>query len=110
MNKTAMEWIDSFLAKLRNERNYSPHTLKSYCRDLNSLTAYCDKQQITDWNQVDDQHIRLLVSQRHRQGLSGASLQHLLSTFRSFFKYLLKPYIIGFLRSLLCPFDSHNFP
>ncbi len=89
MNKTAMEWIDSFLAKLRNERNYSPHTLKSYCRDLNSLTAYCDKQQITDWDQVNDQHIRLLVSQRHRQGLSGASLQHLLSSFRSFFKYLL---------------------
>lgn len=84
-----MKWIDSFLAKLRNERNYSPHTLKSYSRDLQSLIAYCDKQEITQWSDIDDQAIRLLISQRHRQGLGGASLQRMLSTFRSFFKYLL---------------------
>lgn len=89
MNDAAMKWVDSFLAKLRNQRNYSPHTLKSYSRDLGSLIAYCDKQNITRWSDVDDQHIRSLVNQRHRQGLGGASLQHLLSTFRSFFKYLL---------------------
>lgn len=84
-----MKWIDSFLAKLRNERNYSIHTLKSYTRDLQSLTAFCDEQNITDWTSVDDQHIRSLISKRHRQGLGGASLQRMLSTFRSFFKYLL---------------------
>ncbi len=84
-----MKWIDSFLAKLRNERNYSSHTLKSYSRDLQSLIAFCDEQNITEWTDVDDQHIRSLISKRHRQGLSGASLQRLLSTLRSFFKYLL---------------------
>ncbi|MCK4864066.1 MAG: tyrosine recombinase XerC [Gammaproteobacteria bacterium] len=89
MNDSAMKWIDSFLAKLRNERNYSPHTLKSYTRDLQSLIAFCDEQNITEWIDVDDQHIRSLISKRHRQGLGGASLQRLLSTFRSFFKYLL---------------------
>ncbi|GMR16524.1 MAG: tyrosine recombinase XerC [Gammaproteobacteria bacterium] len=89
MNGAAMKWIDSFLAKLRDQRNYSPHTLKSYSRDLKSLIVYCDKQKITQWKDVNDQHIRSLITQRHRQGLGGASLQHLLSTFRSFFKYLL---------------------
>jgi integrase/recombinase XerC len=89
MNNVAMEWIPSFLAKLRNERNYSPHTLKSYSRDLKSLTTYCEQQEIKKWSDVDDQLIRLLISKRHRQGLSGASLQRLLSTLRSFFKYLL---------------------
>jgi integrase/recombinase XerC len=89
MNNAAMKWIDSFLAKLRNQRNYSPHTLDSYSRDLKSLIAYCDKEEITQWADVDDQHIRLLISKRHRQGLGGASLQRMLSTFRSFFKYLL---------------------
>ncbi len=84
-----MKWIDSFLAKLRNERNYSPHTLSSYSRDLKSLTAYCEQQEIERWIDIDDQHIRSLISKRHRQGLGGASLQHLLSTFRSFFKFLL---------------------
>lgn len=89
MNDAAMKWVDSFLAKLRDQRNYSPHTLKSYARDLKSLVSYCDKQKIKQWTDVDDQHIRSLLTQRHRQGLGGASLQHLLSTFRSFFKYLL---------------------
>lgn len=89
MNDAAMKWIESFLAKLRTEKNYSPHTLKSYSRDLESLIAYCDKQEITQWADIDDQAIRLLISQRHRQGLGGTSLQRMLSTFRSFFKYLL---------------------
>ena len=89
MNDAATKWIDSFLAKLHDERNYSLHTLKSYSRDLKSLLAYCEQQNITHWHDVDDQHIRLLISQRHRQGLGGASLQRMLSTFRSFFKYLL---------------------
>jgi len=94
MNESAMKWINSFLAKLRNERNYSPHTLKSYSRDLNSLIVYCDEEEITQWSDIDDQHIRTLISKKHRQGLSGASLQRLLSTFRSFFKYLLVENII----------------
>lgn len=84
-----MKWINSFLAKLRNERNYSPHTLKSYSRDLDSLITYCDQQKIAQWTDVDDQDIRSLISKRYRQGLGGASLQRMLSTFRSFFKFLL---------------------
>ena len=89
MNEVAMKWIDSFLAKLRDERNYSSHTLKNYSRDLKSLVSYCEQHEITQWSALDDQHIRSLISQRHRQGLGGASLQRLLSTFRSFFKYLM---------------------
>lgn len=89
MNDAAMKWINSFLAKLRNERNYSLHTLKSYSRDLKSLIAYCDEQKIIQWSDVDDQNIRSHISKRHRQGLGGSSLQRMLSTFRSFFKYLL---------------------
>ena len=89
MNNTATKWIDSFLAKLRDERNYSPHTLKNYSRDLKSLLAYCEQQNISHWYDLEEQHIRSLISQRHRQGLGGASLQRVLSTFRSFFKYLL---------------------
>lgn len=89
MNYAAMKWIDSFLAKLRTEKNYSPHTLKSYSRDLESLITYCEQQEISHWSDIDDQAIRSLISQRHRQGLAGKSLQRMLSSFRSFFKYLL---------------------
>lgn len=89
MNNEAKKWIDSFLAKLRNERNYSPHTLKSYSRDLKSLLSFYEQQNVPQWAEITEQHIRTLISQRHRQGLGGASLQRMLSSFRSFFKYLL---------------------
>ena len=89
MNDPEMESINLFLSKCRDERNYSLNTLKNYSRDLKSLFAYCEQQNILCWSDVNEEHIRLLVSQRHRQGLAGASLQRLLSTFRSFFKYLL---------------------
>ncbi len=94
MNDSALKRIDSFLAKLRNERNYSPHTLKSYSRDLTSLITYCDEKKILAWTDIDDQDIRSLISKRHRQGLGGKSLQRMLSSFRSFFKYLLIENII----------------
>ena len=89
MNKSALKWIDSFLAKLSQEKNYSTNTLKNYSHDLKSLIAYCVQQNINQWSEIKDQNIRSLISQRHRQGLSGASLQRVLSTFRSFFKYLM---------------------
>ena len=89
-----MNLMPSFLTKLRDERNYSPHTIKNYSRDLKVLVAYCDAHGISQWLDVNDEQIRSIVSQRHRQGLGGASLQRLLSTFRSFFKYLLIENII----------------
>jgi integrase/recombinase XerC len=89
MNESAKKWIEKFLAKLRHERNYSAHTIKNYSRDLQFLLEYCEQCKFNDWSQLDDQAIRLLISARHRQGLGGASLQRMLSTFRSFFKFLL---------------------
>lgn len=89
MNESARKWIESFLAKLRNERNYSSHTLSNYSRDLQTLVLYCEQKALTDWSSISDEHIRLFISMRHRQGLGGASLQRLLSSLRSFFKYLL---------------------
>ena len=89
MNESALKWIDSFLAKLSQEKNYSENTLKNYSRDLKSLIVYCKQQDIVGWSEIKDKNIRSLISQRHRQGLGGSSLQRLLSTFRSFFKYLM---------------------
>lgn len=94
MNDPAMESVKTFLSKLRGERNYAINTIKNYTRDLNELVAYCQQHEIRQWAEVDEQAIRNLVTQRFRQGLSGASLQRLLSTLRSFFKYLLVENII----------------
>ena len=90
MSPDALQALHQFLDKLRNERQLSPHTLKNYRRDLQQLIRFCDNQQQQDWHQLDSQHIRQYVAQRHRQGLSAKSLQRELSAFRSFFDFLIR--------------------
>jgi integrase/recombinase XerC len=83
-------WIERFLAHLRDERRLSRHTLSNYRRDLARLCAECRRRGLCRWDAVAAQEVRLLVTTRHRQGVSGKTLQRELSAIRSFFRYLLR--------------------
>lgn len=95
MNDIALAWVEKFFAKLRNQRRLSPHTLKGYQHNLNNLIGYCVRENISDWTEIDDHHIRSYISLRHRKGLSGRSLQRELSSFRTFFNFLLSESVIS---------------
>jgi integrase/recombinase XerC len=82
--------IEQYLASLRNERQLSPHTASNYGRDLASLLDYCQSQGITDWNQVDSQHMRMFAAREHRRGLGPRSIQRRLSACRGLFRHLLR--------------------
>jgi integrase/recombinase XerC len=82
------ESATEFLTYLRDVRQLSPHTLSNYQRDLISLQNYCQahgKRSAADLVEAD---IRAWVSQMHRRGLSGSSIQRSLSAARSFYNYL----------------------
>jgi integrase/recombinase XerC len=96
MLPAALECLQRFQTRLRTERRLSPHTLKNYQRDLDHLCRFCDQQSIDDWSAIDEQHVRQYVSQRHRQGLSGKSLQRELSAFRTFFRFLITEGLIKY--------------
>ena len=88
MHPDAHTQLTAFLNKLKHERGYSPQTIKNYRRDLQKLTEYCQAREIEHWKQLDQGIIRHYIAARHRQGLSGRSLQRELSACRSFFNYL----------------------
>ena len=90
LSKKAQDLLSAFLDHLSNERRVSPLTVKHYRRDLETLGAWCAEQGVRDWERLDTQHIRAFVAARHRQGLSGRSIQRLLSAIRSFFRFLLR--------------------
>ena len=96
MQAAALECLHRFQIKLRTERRLSPHTLKNYQRDLEQLHRFCEQHAVEDWSGLSESHIRQYVSQRHRQGLSGKSLQRELSAFRTFFRFLLTEGVIQF--------------
>jgi len=92
--------IDEFLDSLV-QRRYSSLTVKHYRRDLDAFYTWCQDlpailpagsssvQAIENWRQVNEHHVRVFIARQHLAGLSGRSLQRLLSSLRSFFLYML---------------------
>ena len=81
----------SFVAHLKFEKNYSPHTVESYSRDLDQflqhLTAGRSDREI-DPSDLDHITIREFLSRLTRAGNRKATVARKLSVLRSFFRYL----------------------
>jgi len=88
-------WITRFINHLRYERNLTPHTLSSYHRDLKRIAQWSLEQALTDWVALTQHQIRAYISQRHRQGISGKSLQRELSAIRSLYHFLMREGVTG---------------
>ncbi|MBQ0744579.1 MAG: tyrosine recombinase XerC [Pseudomonas sp.] len=82
--------LDAFYRYLRNERQLSPRTLEAYRHDLEGLRDFLVERKIDRWQALDSPQLRLFVAQRHQAGLSGRSLQRLLSAVRSLYSYLIR--------------------
>ncbi|MEE9396755.1 MAG: tyrosine recombinase XerC [Methylococcales bacterium] len=95
MDKKAKQQQQRFLDHLRFERRLSAHTVKSYTRDLDYLWDYLANENVQDWQDVREHHIRTHITNRHRAGLGSKSLQRELSAIRSFFRFLCKYKITG---------------
>jgi integrase/recombinase XerC len=80
--------VTGFLSHLSDERQLSIHTVSGYRRDLTALYEYLDGENLNDWTEVATHHLRAFISQEHRQGKSGRTLQRRLSAIRTFYNYL----------------------
>ncbi len=83
-------WLDRFLRHLERERRLSPHTIAGYRRDLERVAVWCRQQEISDWRALRGRQVRHYVAERHRQGISGKSLQRELSALRGLYRYLMR--------------------
>ena len=90
MHDDDKQLLSDFLAQQTIEKRASQYTVKSYKRDLNCLSNYCESKSISLWTDLKQTDIRSYMASRHRQGLSSTSLQRELSAIRSFFNFLLK--------------------
>ena len=76
--------IRSFLEYLEVQRNYSPHTISNYQRELTRFSELCG----TDYTTLKPHDLTHFVGHLHSKGLAPASIQRALSAVRSFFGYL----------------------
>ena len=84
-------WIESFLAYLRLERNYSEKTVVSYGIDLREFEGYFKEADAElDFTTVDADVVRNWVMHLMDEGRAATSVNRKLSTLRSFYRFLLK--------------------
>lgn len=79
--------VTAFLKHLESERRLSAHTVTNYQRDLKEARRVLGQQ---DWTGVTVHDIRSLVASLHRQGKGGKTIARLLSTLRTFYRYLMR--------------------
>ena len=85
------ELVDLFLSHLKYEKNYSPHTIKHYSRDLAEFIDYLaagKSERIIRLGQIDHITVRDFLSHLHQRGNQKSSIARKLSALRSFFRYL----------------------
>jgi integrase/recombinase XerC len=90
MNDAAQDWIKRFQTHLHSERRLSSHTSAAYAHDLSEFVAWCNKQGLEHWHELDSQHLRGFAASEHRRGIGPRSIQRRLSSLRTFFNYLIR--------------------
>ncbi len=78
----------TFLDYLSVEKGLSHNTIQSYSRDLNKLFLFLRKEQIP-WNRVQESDLVKFIHHMSRSGLSARSLARLISTLKSFYRFLI---------------------
>ena len=81
------QYLQGYLAWLRNEKQYSALTAENYARDLRHLFELAADTPLAN---LKSHHIRRFIAQLHSKGLGGRSLARMLSAWRGFFTYLMR--------------------
>jgi len=90
MSFASAQQLGEFLRHLRGERRLSAHTIAAYGSDLAQLFQFCRRLGVESWDALSSAQLRAFVAERHHHGLSGRSLQRVLSAVRAFYRYLLR--------------------
>ncbi|HYW02632.1 MAG TPA: tyrosine recombinase XerC [Gammaproteobacteria bacterium] len=112
MTDAAGEQLEAFLAYLHGVRRLSQRTIDAYRRDLSGVLRYIRERGPNDWAAMTVHDVRGVVAHHHRRGLSGRSLQRLLSALRTLFAYLMREGLAGYdpAAGVRAPKHARNLP
>ncbi len=82
------QYLKKYLLYLKNELNYSDHTIRNYHTDLIFFIEFLKKKEMIDINNIDYPFIRLYLNELYEKNYQPKTINRHLSAIRSFFKYL----------------------
>jgi len=94
--KSLQKPVDQYLNHLASQRGLSPVTITNYQRNLAEFIKLLIERQITQWTDLDSDHVRLLVKQLNQNGIKARSIATKLSALRSFLEYLVQNEVLTF--------------
>jgi len=94
--KSLQNPIDKYLNHLASQRGLSPVTIKNYQRNLAEFIKLLADKQVTEWAQLESDHVRLMVKQLNQNGIKARSIATKLSALRSFLEYLVQNEVLTF--------------
>lgn len=79
--------LKEFETYLEAERNYSPNTVRAYRKDIGVFLEYAREKKL-DISALERRQVRAFITLQ-REGLSAVSIGRMLSSIRSFFRFLI---------------------
>jgi integrase/recombinase XerC len=101
----AADVVGSYLSRLTDQRDLSPHTTDAYRRDLRQFFDYCDRQGIDDPGNVERRHCRRYLAFLDTRGYSRRSMSRKASAVRAFYSDAVKRGVVD-----VNPFDGVTRP
>ncbi|MGD1946101.1 MAG: tyrosine-type recombinase/integrase [Croceivirga sp.] len=81
--------LDAFISYIALEKNYSPHTVKAYARDIAEFMDYCgESHNLTEAREANYTIIRSWIIGLVERGISNRSINRKISSLKSFYKFL----------------------
>ena len=74
--------VEDFLQYLRHERGQSDNTAKTYAALLGKFVAWSEKQNLTEWRQVELKHLMAFLQHERARPLAEPYLERSLAHLR----------------------------
>jgi integrase/recombinase XerC len=107
-----MRHFGDFMQYIKFIKHYSPHTVRSYQKDLEQFFNFCSADSGTDESVVSHHQIRNWIIDLIGSGHSERTVNRKISTIKTYFRYLIKEGVISVnpVKKILTPKSDKKLP